>query len=88
MTLLGTDRPGLVRVLADLVANHGGNWLDSRMARLAGQFAGIVRIECPEETVESLIEALKYPQLSDRSCRSRENKSQPSTPHGKCRRDG
>ncbi len=65
MTLLGTDRPGLVRVLADLVANHGGNWLDSRMARLAGQFAGIVRIECPEETVESLIEALKYPQLSD-----------------------
>ena len=47
MTVLGSDRPGLVSSLADTVARHGGNWLESRMARLAGQFAGIVRIECP-----------------------------------------
>ena len=40
MTVLGNDRPGLVRSLADTVASHGGNWLESRMARLAGQFPG------------------------------------------------
>ena len=46
MTLLAPDRPGLVQTLAQTVAEHGGNWLESRMAHLAGQFAGILRIEC------------------------------------------
>ena len=58
MTVLGNDRPGLVSTLADTVAGHGGSWLESRMARLAGQFAGIARIECPTETVDALIAEL------------------------------
>jgi glycine cleavage system regulatory protein len=64
MTVLGTDRPGLVNSLAATVASHGGNWLESRMARLAGQFAGIVRIECPAETVDALIRELQTPDPS------------------------
>lgn len=59
MTVLGADRPGLVSSLAETVARHGGNWLESRMARLAGQFAGIVRIECPSETVDALLGELQ-----------------------------
>ncbi len=58
MTILGTDRPGLVWRVADTVADHGGNWLESRMARLAGQFAGIVRVECAASAVDGLLEAL------------------------------
>jgi len=61
MTVLGSDRPGLVSSLADTVAKHGGNWLESRMARLAGQFAGIVRIECPSAAVDSLLNELRTP---------------------------
>ncbi|RPJ34061.1 MAG: hypothetical protein EHM17_08040 [Verrucomicrobiaceae bacterium] len=61
MTVLGSDRPGLVRSLADTVAKHGGNWLESRMARLAGQFAGIVRIECPAAAVDELLRELQSP---------------------------
>jgi glycine cleavage system regulatory protein len=61
MTVLGCDRPGLVSALADTVAKHGGNWLESRMARLAGQFAGIVRIECPEASVDELLAELHSP---------------------------
>jgi glycine cleavage system regulatory protein len=64
MTVLGNDRPGLVNSLADTVASHGGNWLESRMARLAGQFAGIVRIECPAGTVDALIQDLQTPDPS------------------------
>jgi len=64
MTVLGNDRPGLVNSLADTVASHGGNWLESRMARLAGQFAGIVRIECPSETADALINELQTPSNS------------------------
>src|SRR6478752_4389218 len=61
MTVLGNDRPGLVSSLADTVSAHGGNWLESRMARLAGQFAGIARIECPAGTVDALIKELQTP---------------------------
>jgi glycine cleavage system regulatory protein len=47
LTVIGPDRPGLVRALAQTVAAHGGSWLESRMGRLAGQFAGIVLVEAP-----------------------------------------
>ena len=58
MTVLGPDRPGLVRTLADVVREHDGSWLESRMTRLAGQFAGVVRVECPSAKVNSLADAL------------------------------
>jgi glycine cleavage system regulatory protein len=61
MTVLGSDRPGLVNSLAETVARHGGNWLESRMARLAGQFAGIVRIECPADSADALLRELQAP---------------------------
>lgn len=44
LTLIGKDRPGLVEALAAAVAAHGGNWEESRMARLAGKFAGVLRV--------------------------------------------
>ncbi len=59
MTVIGVDRPGLVEGLAELVAEHGGNWLESRMSHLGGHFAGILRVEAPEDRVPSLTEALK-----------------------------
>lgn len=61
MTVLGPDRPGLVSFLADTVTRHGGNWLESRMAHLAGQFAGIMRIECPSAAVDRLLSDLQSP---------------------------
>lgn len=59
MTVIGKDRPGLVDSIASLVAEHGGNWLESRMARLGGQFAGIVHVEVPAEKEQSLAKALQ-----------------------------
>ena len=54
LTLVGPDRPGLVRILAELVAERGGNWLESRMARLAGQFAGIALVSVPDTEIATL----------------------------------
>jgi glycine cleavage system regulatory protein len=54
LTVVGADRPGLVRALSQAVAAAGGSWLESRMARLAGQFAGIVLVEAPERLIEDL----------------------------------
>jgi glycine cleavage system regulatory protein len=58
MTVIGRDRPGLVESVASLVADHGGNWLESRMSRLGGQFAGILRVEVPDASMPPLIQAL------------------------------
>lgn len=58
LTLLGADRPGLVQLVADRVAVHGGNWLESRLCRLGGQFAGIIRVTVPSEGQASLCDAL------------------------------
>ena len=58
MTLIGPDRTGLVESVARVVAGHGGNWLESRMCRLGGEFAGILRIEIPEVKKSSLLAAL------------------------------
>src|SRR3954465_8306524 len=59
MTVIGSDRPGLVEAVAALVAEHNGNWLESRMSRLGGQFAGILRVEVPSEKEAPLLAALK-----------------------------
>ena|SRR5436189_14024 len=59
MTVIGPDRPGLVDTVAGLVAEHEGNWLESRMSRLGGHFAGILRVEVPASKEAGLIEALK-----------------------------
>jgi glycine cleavage system regulatory protein len=58
VTLIGPDRPGIVEAVADAVASHGGNWLESRMAHLAGRFAGVLRIEAAPERMEALESAL------------------------------
>lgn len=58
LTVLGPDRPGIVEQIAALVADHGGNWVESRMARLAGQFAGILRVEIAADAAVGLTAAL------------------------------
>ena len=54
LTIHGPDRPGLVGALADVVSSHGGSWMESRMANLSGQFAGILRVECPASERDAL----------------------------------
>jgi glycine cleavage system regulatory protein len=44
LTIIGKDRPGIVGLLSETVLAGGGNWEDSRMARLGGWFAGILLV--------------------------------------------
>ncbi len=59
LSVVGPDRPGLLETLSQAVANHQGSWLESRMTRLAGQFAGIVRVSVPESSVDALTRTLQ-----------------------------
>jgi glycine cleavage system regulatory protein len=54
LTVIGSDRPGLVEFVARIIAGHGGNWLESRMSRLGGEFAGIIRVELPPASEPAL----------------------------------
>ena len=59
MTIISPDRTGLVESVARAVAEHGGNWLESRMCRLGGEFAGILRVEIPADKKSTLLAALQ-----------------------------
>jgi len=59
MTVIGKDRTGLVESLAGLIADNGGNWLESRMCQLGGEFAGILRIHVPKQREQVLLQALR-----------------------------
>ncbi|MBI4985165.1 MAG: glycine cleavage system protein R [Rhodocyclales bacterium] len=58
LTVIGSDRPGLVGELAAAISAHDGNWLESSMSHLAGQFAGIVKVAVPQARAQALHEAL------------------------------
>jgi glycine cleavage system regulatory protein len=58
LTVIGPDRPGLVEALAHTIASHEANWLESRMAHLAGQFAGLLRVAVAPERADALARAL------------------------------
>jgi len=59
VTAIGADRPGIVSLLSDRAQGFGANWAGSRMANLAGQFAGMVHFEVPPQNAEPLAQALR-----------------------------
>jgi glycine cleavage system regulatory protein len=59
LTVIGEDRPGLVESLSQPLTHHEANWLESRMASLAGSFAGILLDKVPEANADALINALQ-----------------------------
>ncbi|MBA1273575.1 glycine cleavage system protein R [Stutzerimonas azotifigens] len=59
LTIIAEDQPGLVGRIADCIAGQGGNWLESRMSRMAGQFAGILRVAVPGDDPAPLVDALE-----------------------------
>ncbi|WP_028024588.1 glycine cleavage system protein R [Enterovibrio calviensis] len=64
ITLIGTDRPGLVETLSDTVFQHHGSWQASSLSKLAGKFAGIIQVDIKDDDATSLSLALnKIPEL-------------------------
>ncbi len=59
VTALGSDRPGIVHKLSERAQGFGANWAGSRMANIAGQFAGMVHFEVPAANADALTSALQ-----------------------------
>ena len=58
LTVVSEDHPGIVETLSELLAKHGGNWTESSMLSMAGQFAGILLARVPDQQAEAFIEDL------------------------------
>ncbi len=59
LTAVGTDRTGLVESLAQRIAAAGGNWEEGRLARLGGQFAGVVLVSIDSGRTDQLIASVR-----------------------------
>jgi glycine cleavage system regulatory protein len=82
LTAVGTDRTGLVDALAQRIAAAGGNWEESRLARLGGQFAGIVLVTIDDAKTDALIAKLRELETAGLLVSSRVVPSAVATPSG------
>ena len=59
VTITCPDRPGIVERITEAMSGFAANWEESRLSRLGGDFAGIVRISVPREQAEGLAGAIR-----------------------------
>ncbi|WP_232522469.1 glycine cleavage system protein R [Chitinibacter sp. GC72] len=76
VSVLGKDKPGLLEQLAALISAQGGNWLESSFSRLAGQFAGIVKVAVEQDGAALLAALQSVPDLDIRGVIDQESEPQ------------
>jgi glycine cleavage system regulatory protein len=59
LSAIGTDRPGLTQALAEAVLGAGGNWLESHLSHLGGQYVGAVLVEIAADRIPELERAVR-----------------------------
>ena len=59
LTIIADDHPGIIQAVSTVLTHHGGNWTQSSMSSLAGQFAGILLVSVPEENTEACLAELQ-----------------------------
>ena len=64
-TITGPDSPGIIKSLAETTRGIGGEWETSKVMKLGGQFAALMKVLIAEESATALKEALEkeFPQL-------------------------
>lgn len=59
LTVIADDQPGIIRTVSKVLTEHGGNWTQSSMSALAGQFAGILLVSMPSENTDACLAGLQ-----------------------------
>ncbi len=59
LTVIADDQPGVIKAVSKTLRKHDGNWTQSSMSSLAGQFAGILLVYVPEDNTEACLAELK-----------------------------
>ena len=58
LSVLGDDKPGLIDALSSVIVAHNGDWVESKMSKIEGKFAGILRIDAPDDNMDALVNDL------------------------------
>lgn len=82
-TIIAEDRPGLVETVSEVVARYSGNWVDSSMAHLGGEFAGIVCVEIPDGRVSQFEKDLAALESQEIEIHVRKSRKPDFEPDGK-----
>ncbi len=59
VSVVGPDKPGIVRKVSDCAQTAAVNWADSHMTSVAGQFAGVVHLQVSPDDAETVMAALR-----------------------------
>jgi glycine cleavage system regulatory protein len=59
ITLLGSDRLGIVESFSKTVADHDGAWCESRIMQVDGQFGGVFQADVPDENADAFENSLE-----------------------------
>jgi len=59
LTVIADDHPGVIETVSRVLTNHDGNWTQSSMSSLAGQFAGILLVYVPGDKTEACLAELR-----------------------------
>lgn len=64
-TITGPDSPGIIKSLAETTRSMGGEWETSKVMKLGGQFAALMKVVVAGESAAKLKEELEtqFPQL-------------------------
>jgi len=52
LTVMAKDKPGIVQAISEIILANQGSWLESSLSRLGGQFAGIIAVIIPDESLD------------------------------------
>ena len=83
LTVVSEDRPGIVEILSELLTEHGGNWAESSMLSMAGQFAGILLARVPDRQAEAFLEGLAALESDGMQIVARRSDSAPKSAPGR-----
>ena len=59
LTIIADDQPGIIETVSKALKKHDGNWTQSSMSSLAGQFAGILLASVPSDKAKACLAELK-----------------------------
>ena len=59
LTIIADDQPGIIETVSKVLKKHDGNWTQSSMSSLAGQFAGILLASVPGDNTNACLAGLK-----------------------------
>ncbi|QYJ87101.1 transcriptional regulator [Shewanella mesophila] len=64
-TVVGSVTPGVIKALANLTREAGGEWLTSKVIKIDNLFAAMMKVAIEDESVESLKQqfAVQFPTL-------------------------